>query len=145
MSHPMYRSSWRQRLASWVAWQSSAISGVAICLLAALFSAASARAQQPKLVPAPAPDLVVANSSLQRAVKLTLVALKPHQKSLVRGTAKDSVFLLLPEWGSDIQELLGLSPGNVSLAAELCARACSVDEATLLVMQTAHEELARSN
>ena len=116
---------------------------VAICLLAAVFSAASPRAQPAK--PEPEPALRVVNDSLQRAVKLTLVALKPHQKSLVRGTAKDSVFLLLPEWGSDIQELLGLSPGNVSLAAELCARACSVDEATLLVMQTAHEELARSN
>ena len=78
-----------------------------------------------------------------RAVKLTLAALKPHQKSLVRGTAKDSVFLLIPEWGSDIQELLALSPGNVGLAAELCAKPCSVDETTLLVMQAAHEALMR--
>ncbi len=112
---------------------------VAICLLAALFGAASPRAQQPK------PELIVANSSLQHAVKLTLAALKPHQKSLVRGTAKDSLFLLMPEWGSDIQELLGLSPSNVGLAALLCAKVCSVDEATLLVMEDAHEVLVRLN
>lgn len=112
---------------------------VALCLLAALSSAASPLAQQPK------PESIAANSSLRHAVKLTLAALKPHQKSLVRGTAKDSLFLLLPEWGSDIKELLALSPGNASLAAELCAKACSVDEATLLVMDAAHEALQKSN
>jgi hypothetical protein len=112
---------------------------VAICLLAAVFGAASPKAQQPK------PELPVVNSSLQHAVKLTLAALKPHQKSLVRGTAKDSLFLLMPEWGSDIQELLGLNRSNVSLAAELCAKPCSVDEATLLVMEAAHDVLVRSN
>jgi hypothetical protein len=116
---------------------------IAICMLAGLLSVASPLAQQAK--PEPEPALRVANSSLQRAVKLTLAALKPHQKSLVRGTAKDSLFLLMPEWGSDIQELLGLNPSNVGLAAELCARACSVDEATLLVMEAAHDVLVRSN
>ena len=116
---------------------------LAICLLAALFGAASPRAQQPK--PEPEPTQSVANSSLQRAVKLTLAALKPHQKSLVRGTAKDSLFLLMPEWGADIQELLALSPSNVGVAAELCAKACTVDVATLLVMEAAHEVLVRSN
>ncbi len=112
---------------------------VAICLLVALFVAASPQAQQTK------PELPVVNSSLQHAVKLTLAALKPHQKSLVRGTAKDSLFLLMPEWGSDIQELLGLNPTNASLAAQLCAKVCSMDEATLLVMEAAHEVLVRSN
>jgi hypothetical protein len=117
---------------------------IAISLLAGLLSVASPRAQQPK--PESEPALRVASSSsLQRAVKLTLAALKPHQKSLVRGTAKDSLFLLMPEWGSDIQELLGLNPSNVGLATELCAKPCSVEEATLLVMEAAHEVLLRSN
>jgi hypothetical protein len=116
---------------------------VAICLLAALFGVANPRAQQPK--PEPEPERRVASSSLQRAVKLALAALKPHQKSLVRGTAKGSLFLLMPEWGSDIQELLALSPGNLGLAAELCAKVCSVDEATLMVMEAVHEVLVRSN
>ena len=84
-------------------------------------------------------------SPLVRAVERTLASMKPHQKSIVRGTAKDSLSLLLPEWGSDIQELLGLNPANTRLAAELCAKTCSTEEATLRVMDAAQDVLLRSN
>lgn len=80
--------------------------------------------------------------ALDRAVRLSLAALKPHQRSLVSGTARENLFMLLPEWGSDIQEALGLTPGNAALASQLCGKPCSAEEATLLVMQVAHERLA---
>ena len=108
-----------------------------------LFSAAlvlsSSQAQQAKL------ESETADSPFERAVARTLASMKPHQKALVRGTAKDSLSLLLPEWGSDIQELLGLNPTNTRLAAELCSMACTVEEATLRVMDAAQDVLRRSN
>ena len=73
---------------------------------------------------------------------MTLASLKPHQRSLVSGTSKENLFMLLPEWGSDIQEALNLNSSNVSLASQLCGKPCSVESATLLVMQVVHERLA---
>ena len=112
---------------------------LAICLLTVALHVAGAHAQQVT------PDSAAATGELQHAVELTLAAMKPHQKSLVRGTAKDSLPLLMGEWGSDIQELVGLAPRNTRLAAALCQRVCSVEQATLQIMESVHEVLLRTN
>jgi hypothetical protein len=84
---------------------------------------------------APAPE------TLETAVLAVLARLSPSQKSIVKGTAKDSLFLLLGEWGDDIEERLLLKNKNNKLAATVCKRVCSAEEAKLIIMNAAWDEL----
>jgi hypothetical protein len=53
----------------------------------------------------------------------------------------DSLFLLLGEWGEDVGKLLGLDNGNRALIEDACARACTVEQATLTLMEAAWKAL----
>jgi hypothetical protein len=85
----------------------------------------------------------LAPETLETAVTAVLARMSPSQKSIVKGTAKDSLFLLLSEWGDDIEERLLLKNKNNTLAATVCKRACSSEEATLIIMKAAWEELQK--
>jgi hypothetical protein len=81
--------------------------------------------------------------TLETAVAAVIARLSPSQKSIVKGTAKDSLFLLLGEWGDDIEERLQLKNKNNKLAAIVCKKACTSEESTLIIMHAAWEELQR--
>ncbi len=59
------------------------------------------------------------------------------QKSIVRVTGKVSIFLLRGEWGEDIEQLLGLNNGNRVWVSAACGQSCTVDQATLVLMEAA--------
>ena len=84
-----------------------------------------------------------ATETLEAAVSAVLARLSPSQKSIVKGTAKDSLFLLLGEWGDDIEERLRLKNKGSTLAAAVCKRACSAEDATLIIMKAAWDELQK--
>ncbi len=77
------------------------------------------------------------------AVPHIISALGPSQKSIVRGTSKENLFMLQGEWGEDIETLLGLNDGNLALTTATCGRPCPVDRATLLLMEAVWESLAK--
>jgi hypothetical protein len=81
--------------------------------------------------------------TLESAVSAVLARLSPSQKSIVKGTSKDSLFLLLGEWGDDIEERLNLKNKSNKLAATVCKKACSAEEATLVIMKAAWDELQK--
>jgi hypothetical protein len=81
--------------------------------------------------------------TLEAAVSAVLARMSPSQKSIVKGTAKDSLFLLLGEWGDDIEERLLLKNNNSKLAVTVCKKACSAEEATLVIMKAAWDELQK--
>ena len=64
-----------------------------------------------------------------------------HSGPIVSDTKMDSLFLLLGEWGEDVGKLLGLDNGNRALIEDACARACTVEQATLTLMEAAWEAL----
>jgi hypothetical protein len=76
-------------------------------------------------------------STVADAVPHIIATLKPAQRSIVRGTSRDSLSLLQGEWGEDIEQLLGLKQVNTALVSAACGRPCTVDEATLLLMDAA--------
>lgn len=101
--------------------------------------AAGARAQlPPPLPPAQWPVTV------QQAVPLIIQRLTVTQKALVIGTPRENLFLLQGEWGDDIESHLGLNHGNTRLLHNACQRACTVDEATMLLMIATWEALQRA-
>lgn len=77
------------------------------------------------------------------AVPLIIAALTPVQRSIIMGTSKENLFMLRGEWGEDIETLLGLNAGNTTLVAAACVQTCSVDKATLLLMEAAWEALTK--
>lgn len=81
--------------------------------------------------------------TLEAAVVAVIARMSPSQKSIVKGTAKDSLFLLLGEWGDDIEERLNLKNKSNKLAATVCKKACSSEEATLIVMKAVWDELQK--
>jgi hypothetical protein len=84
-----------------------------------------------------------APETLESAAAMALAKLGPSQRSIVLGTAKDSLVMLMPEWGEDIQELLRLNAENKKLLGVICKRACTPDEATLAVMEAVWEVLQK--
>lgn len=91
-------------------------------------------------LPAPAQENPELPDSLDAAVAAVVARLNPAQRSIVRGTARDSLFMLAPEWGEDIHQILGLDGRNPELVREVCGE-CSRDEATLRIMEAAWETL----
>lgn len=79
----------------------------------------------------------------QDAVRDTLQRLRPSQRSIVRGTSRENLFMLQGEWGEDIVQRLGLDRGNATLARALCGRPCTPDEASLAVMQAVWDALQK--
>ena len=75
------------------------------------------------------------------AVPLIVRTLTPSQRSIVVGTSRDTLPMLQPEWGEDIETLLGLNAGNQPLVRDACQRPCAVDEATLRLMEAAWDAL----
>jgi hypothetical protein len=90
-----------------------------------------------------AAEPVAAPETLGSAAAMALAKLGPSQRSIVRGTAKDSLVMLVPEWGEDIQELLQLNAENKKLLAVICKRSCTPEEATLMVMEAVWEALQK--
>ena len=86
---------------------------------------------------------IAAPETLETAISAVIARMSPSQKSIVKGTAKDSLFLLLGEWGDDIEERLNLKNKNNKLAATVCKKACTSEEATLIIMYAAWEELQK--
>jgi hypothetical protein len=84
-----------------------------------------------------------APGTLESAAAMALAKLGPSQRSIVRGTAKDSLMTLMAEWGDDLEELLQLNAGNKKLLATICKRACTPEEATLTVMEAVWEVLQK--
>jgi hypothetical protein len=84
-------------------------------------------------------------TTVSAAVPFILKTLTPTQRALVAGTERDSLFLflLLGEWGEDIETLLGLDAGNAELMAAACRARCKTEEATLELMFAAWEALRR--
>ena len=82
-------------------------------------------------------------TTVSAAVPFILKTLTPTQRALVAGTERDSLFLLLGEWGEDIETLLGLDAGNAELMAAACRASCKTEEATLELMFAAWEALRR--
>jgi hypothetical protein len=108
-----------------------------LAIVAAIAVSAAMTARAADSTSAPAPE------TLEAAVSAVLARLSPSQKSIVKGTAKDSLFLLLGEWGDDIEERLLLKNKNSTLAATVCKRTCSPEEASLLIMKAAWDELQK--
>jgi hypothetical protein len=61
----------------------------------------------------------------------------PQPRQCRPSTSKESLHLLKSEWGEDIGQLLGLNSGNTALIEATCGRPCSVDQATLMLMEAA--------
>jgi hypothetical protein len=76
-------------------------------------------------------------STVAQAVPLIVATLTVSQKSIVRGTSKDSLRQLQAEWGEDIEQLFGLNDGNTELVSAACRRPCKTDDATLVLMEAA--------
>jgi len=109
-----------------------------VTLALVLCLAAPARAQLPPPLPrAQWP------ATVRQAVPLIIERLTPTQKALVIGTPKENLFMLQGEWGDDIESHLGLTRGNKRLLQNTCKRACTVDEATMLLMIATWEVLQR--
>ena len=104
--------------------------------LALVLQSAGAFADTKPLPPSQWPRTVA------EAVPHILASMTPTQRSIVGATSKDSLFLLLGEWGDDIEKLLGLTIGNKALVEDACGRACSVEQATLLLMEATRKVLA---
>ncbi len=79
--------------------------------------------------------------TVAQAVPHILGTMRPLQRSIVSDTSKDSLFLLQAEWGEDIEQLLGLSKGNTALIEAACGQPCSVEQATLKLMEATWEAL----
>ena len=73
--------------------------------------------------------------SVAEAVPHILATMRPTQRSIVSDTSKDSLFLLQSEWGEDIEQLLGLNKGNSALVSAACGHPCSIEQATLILME----------
>ena len=81
--------------------------------------------------------------TVEQAIPVILARLRPHQASIVRGTSRENLFLLLSEWGDDIEEVLGLERGNDILIKAVCPSGCKIEQATLKLMELAWEKLQR--
>jgi hypothetical protein len=79
--------------------------------------------------------------TVAQAVPLIIANLTISQKSIIRGTSKDSLQQLQAEWGEDIEQLFGLNDGNTMLVSDACGRPCKTDEATLILMEAAWSAL----
>ena len=79
--------------------------------------------------------------TVAQAVPHILGTMRPLQRSIVSDTSKDSLFLLQAEWGEDVEQLLGLSKGNTALIEAACGQPCSVEQATLKLMEATWEAL----
>jgi hypothetical protein len=79
--------------------------------------------------------------TVAQAVPLIIANLTVSQKSIIRGTSKDSLQQLQAEWGDDIEQLFGLNDGNTTLISAACGRPCKTDEATLILMEAAWSAL----
>ncbi len=79
--------------------------------------------------------------SVAEAVPRILSALLPMQRAMIGDTRKDSLFLMQGEWGEDVEQLLGLHHGNTALVEATCGHSCTVDQATLLLMEASWEAL----
>jgi hypothetical protein len=80
-------------------------------------------------------------STVAAAVPYIVATMRPMQRSIVSGTSQDSLFLLQSEWGEDIEQLLGLNKGNSALVDAACGQPCSVEQATLKLMEATWEAL----
>jgi hypothetical protein len=80
-------------------------------------------------------------STVAQAVPLIIANLTVSQKSIIRGTSKDSLQQLQAEWGDDIEQLFGLNDGNTTLISAACGRPCKTDDATLILMEAAWSAL----
>lgn len=106
-------------------------------ILTSLLAASAALADVVPLPRAEWPSTVAA------AVPHIVAALHSAQKSIVRGTSKENLFMLQGEWGEDVERLLGLNSGNVALVVAACGKPCPVDQATLLLMEAAWDALEK--
>lgn len=75
--------------------------------------------------------------TLEKAVPLVLAAMNPAQKSIVKGTPLENLFMLQGEWGEDIERLLGLNAGNTVLLNAVCGKRCGADQAVIILMEAA--------
>jgi hypothetical protein len=82
-------------------------------------------------------------STVSAAVPLILNSMTPTQRSVVAGTERDSLFLLLGEWGEDIEALLGLNAGNAELVEAACRSTCKPEQAALELMFASWEALRK--
>ncbi len=82
-------------------------------------------------------------NTVAEAVPHIVGSLTIIQRSIIGGTNKDNLFLFLGEWGEDIQVLLGLNSGNMTLAQTSCGHPCEAEQATLKLMEAAWDALQR--
>ncbi len=82
-------------------------------------------------------------STTATAIPYILAEMTPTTRSIVKDTSEDSLFLLMGEWGADVAQLLGLAKGNKALVEDACGRPCSIEQATLALMQAARLSLQR--
>jgi hypothetical protein len=82
-------------------------------------------------------------TTVSAAVPLILKNMTPTQRFVVAGTERESLFLLLGEWGEDIEKLLGLNDGNVELMEAVCRSSCKSEEGTLMLMFASWEALRK--
>jgi hypothetical protein len=109
-----------------------------VCIIVALFVFCSVAEADVKPMPKSQWPITVAE-----AVPLIIATLTVSQKSIVRGTSKDSLQQLQAEWGGDIEHLLGLNDGNIALVSAACGRPCKTDQATLVLMEAAWSALQK--
>jgi hypothetical protein len=76
-------------------------------------------------------------SAVAEAVPHIIATLTVSQRSIVRGTSKESLQQLRGEWGEDIERLFGLNDGNTALLSAACGRLCPADEAAFVLMEAA--------
>lgn len=82
------------------------------------------------------PSVVPGSMELDALVAAVVADLNPARRSIVRGTARDSLFVLAPEWGEDIQAIGGFSAEHTAPLAALCGD-CTSQHAVMLVMDRA--------
>ncbi len=79
--------------------------------------------------------------TVAEAVPHILGTLTPTQRQIIQATSKDSLFLFMGEWGEDIEQLVGLNNGNAVLTQASCGHPCTVEQATLKLMEATWDAL----
>lgn len=107
------------------------------CALALLLLSSCTLADVAALAPDQWPGTVA------QAVPQILAVLSPTTRSIIPGTPRDSLVLLQAELGEDIRQRLGLDHGNTALVAAACGRPCSIEQATLRLMEATWQALTK--
>ena len=79
--------------------------------------------------------------TVAEAVPHIVAAMTPTTLSIVSQSSRDNLFLLIGEWGDDIEQLTGINKGNKALAQSACGQPCFGKQATLFLMEAAWETL----